>query len=436
VDNYFVSEWTATTSEGEINDGFAMPTTIDQREAETVAGEFTKIISGMEDYKTKLQSSLSLTETELSNLTSRALEEHNAVLGEFDEKIAAISHNIENLMAESEAALSKELDSDRQKESEQLNKERDGLKTELDSVTSELQILEKKYKDYVSRIAEIKEEVSKQENRLKRLKETKARIESGKEPFDSLAPTVASYKDAEKGLRERANELVALNGNIARLTVRRSELEIRLGELRLQISGVERREKLLPSKADMDRRKLNEAYAEKRRGLMADLNLLISQRDHRLLEIGAAERKKKSVYEGQLKRLDIITDRLEIGLKKLRGLLWNGGSLLKSNSEILYLPFYLFSRDKKVNVILPPIVLGKRAAVAGASKVQGMAGVLESIEGDWETMSMLLNEARETFDLVNERNQGRVRLGLSQLRQAKVLGRLQEMLFIKEYLAK
>jgi hypothetical protein len=220
------------------------------------------------------------------------------------------------------------------------------------------------------------------------------------------------------------------------LAVRRSELEIRLEDLKSQLSGVDDKEKLMPSKADINKRKLNDLYTEKRRRFIRDLNMLISERDRRLLELKTEEKKKKNEYDAQIRRLNIVINNLESELKNLREHLWSGGSLLKSSSEVLYIPFYLFSRDKNVDILLPPIVLGRRSAAADVEKAHGMAGIQEFIEGDWSTMSMLLFEARETFDLLNEKNHDRVRQGIDYLHEMNALGRIREMIFIKEYFSK
>lgn len=69
-------------------------------------------------------------------------------------------------------------------------------------------------------------------------------------------------------------------------------------------------------------------------------------------------------------------------------------------------------------------------------RMRGMRGALGLIEGDWNTLSVLLYEAKETFDLLNEKNRRRILRGIESLKEIKALDRTQEAILLKGCISK
>jgi hypothetical protein len=431
-----ISEWIVATTKEEIEDGYAMPPVLEEAEANRIAKEFARIYYATEDYAERVKLAISSMEASFKEGAKQVVEEYNSLLAEYDGRVARKNEEIESLLTGAEKKMIEELEAEIKRGLEALREERKDLNRALKESQDELRTINRNLQECESKRWTVEREIQMAENRLRGLISKKERVEEGKEGFDGLKNTIGELGETEKALERLRRDLNGLVEEAARLKARQLDLQKKVEVLQAELDKNAEKERLMPSRGDMERRKINERFAKGRELLIQELNELLSEKDRRLLEIKARENKlrRENVREGG--RLNVIFETLEGELKRLRELLWRDEELLGTEVEILYIPFYLASADKKLSVMEPPLLIRGHGRVERQKRMRGVRDALGLIEGDWNTLFVLLYEARETFDLLNEKNRGRILRGIEALKEIKALGRAQEAMLLKGCISK
>ncbi|MBM5805991.1 MAG: hypothetical protein FJZ49_08035 [Candidatus Verstraetearchaeota archaeon] len=431
-----ISEWIVATTKEEIEDGYAVSPVLEEAEANRVAKEFARIYYATEGFAERVKLAISAAEASFEEGAKQIVEEYNSLLAEYDGRVARKNEEIEGLLTGAEKKMVEELEAEIKKDLEALREERKDLNRALKESQEELRTINRNLQGCEGRRWTAEREIQMAENRLRGLISKKGRIGEGREGFDGLKNTIGELKGTERALERLRRDINGLVEEAARLKARRSDLQKKIEALQAELDRNAEKERLMPSREDMERRKINESFAKRRELLMQELNELLSEKDRRLLEIKTRENKLRRENERYRGRLNVIFETLEGELKRLRELLWRDGELLEAEVEILYIPFYLVSTDKKLSVVEPPLLIRGHGGAERKKRIIGMGGALGLIEGDWNTLSVLLYEARETFDLLNEKNRGRILRGIEALKEIKALGRTQEAILLKGCISK
>jgi len=431
-----ISEWIMATTKEEIEDGYAMAPVMDGDEAIRIAKEFTRIYHATESYMERVKSAINSTEGRFKDGLKQIIEEYNNLHAEYDGRVTRKNEEVEGLQTRTEETMIKELEAEIKREQETLREERNNLNCELKESQDELRTINSRLQDCDSRRRTGDKEIQTVEDRLKALISKKARVEEGRESFDGLKSTVGELEETKKAFERLRRDLNGLVEESEKLKTRQSKLQKKVEGLQVELDRNSEKERLIPSREDMKRRRINESFSERRRILILELNGLLSEKERRLLEIRARENKQRRENEMERKRLNVIFEALDGELKRLRELLWSNGEMLETKVEILYIPFYLISTDKKLRVLEPPLLIRGYKRVEHQKRIRGIGGALGLIEGDWNTLSVLMYEARETFNLLNEKNRGRILRGIESLKKIKALSRTQEAMLLKGCISK
>ena len=431
-----ISEWIMATTKEEIEDGYAMAPVMDGDEALRIANEFTRIHHATESYREKVKSEINSTEGHFKNGLEQIIEEYNHLHAEYDGKVTLKNAEIESLLTGTEESVIKELEAEIKREQETLREERNNLNRALKESQDELRAINSNLQDCDSKRNTRDEEIQKVEDKLNALISKKARVEEGRESFDGLKGTVSELEETKKAFEQLKMDLNGLIEESEKLKTSQSKLQKKVEELKVELDRTSEKERLIPSREDMKRRGITESFAERRRILIHGLNELLSEKERRMLEIRAREKKLRRENERERKRLNVIFEALDGELKRLNELYWSNGEMLENKVEILYIPFYLISTDKKLHVLEPPLLIRGYKRVEHQKRMVGIGGALSLIEGDWNTLSVLMYEARETFNLLNEKNRGRILRGIEALKKIKAISRTQEAMLLRGCISK
>jgi regulator of replication initiation timing len=431
-----ISEWIMATTEEEIEDGYAMAPVMDGDEAIKIAKEFTRIHHETVRYREKVKSQLNSIEEHLKDELEQIIEEYNHLHAEYDGKVTQKNTEIEGLLTGTEESMIKELEAEIKKERETLREGHGNLNRVLKESQDELRTIDSRLQDCDSKRNTWDEEIQKVEKRLKALIAKKAKVEEGRESFDGLKGTVGELEEAKKTFEQLKMDLNGLVEESEKLKTDQSKLRKKVEELQVELDRTSEKERLIPSREDMKRRGINESFAERRRILIQGLNELLSEKERRMLEIRAKENKLRRENERDRKSFNVIFEALDGELKRLKELLWSNGEMLENKAEILHIPFYLISTDKKLHILEPPLLIRGYKRVEHQKRMRGIGGALSLIEGDWNTLSVLIYEARETFNLLNEKNRGRILRGIESLKKIKAISRTQEAMLLKGCISK
>ena len=431
-----ISEWIVATTKEEIEDGYAMAPVLEGAEANRIAKEFARIYHATENYTESVKSAISTMETSFKEGEKQIVDEYNSLLAEYDERVARKNEEIESLLTGAEKKGVEELEAEIKRGLEALREGRKDLNLALKESRDELRNINRNLQECESKRWTAERKIQMAEDKLRALISKRRRIEKGKESFDGLKNTVGELEETEKALEQLRRDLNGLVEEAAKLKARQSDLQKKIEELQAELDRNAEKERLMPSREDMEMRKINESFAKRRELMIQELNELLSKKDRRLLEIRARENKLRRENEREGRRLNVIFETLEGELKRQRELLWRDGELLETEVEILYIPFYLVSTDKKLSVVEPLLLIRGHGGAEHQKGMRGMRGILGLIEGDWNTLSMLLYEARETFNLLNEKNRGRILRGIESLKEIKALDRTQEAILLKGCVSK
>jgi hypothetical protein len=431
-----ISEWVVATTKEEIEDGYAMAPVLEGDEAIRIAKEFARIHYATESYAERVKSAISSMEERFKDGLKQIIEAYNNLHAEYDGRVTKKNMEIEGLQTGTEETMIKELEAEIKREWKALKEKRNNLNGTLKDSQDELRTINSRLQDFDSKRETMDKEIQIVENRLKALISKKARIEEGRESFNGLKGTVSELEETKKSFERLRRDLNGLVEDAAKSKTRQSELQKKVEVLKTELDRNLEKERLMPSRRDLKRGMINESFAERRRLLIQELNELLSEKERRLLEIKAKENKQRRENERERERLNIIYEALDGGLKRLREPLWSDGEMLETKVETLYIPFYLISTDKKLRVLEPPMLIRGYKRVEHQKGMKGIEGSLGLIEGDWNTLSVLMYEARETFNLLSEKNRGRILRGIESLKKIKALSRTQEAILLKGCISK
>lgn len=431
-----ISEWIMAITKEEIEDGYAMPPIIEVDEAIRIAKEFDRIYNATESYTERVKLAINSTEEHFKDGLKQIIEEYNDLQTEYNGRLAQKNAEIENLQTGTEETMIKELKAEIRKEQKILEEERNNLSNILKECQDELRTINSRIQDCDNKRNALYEEIQKIEDKLKALISKKTRVEEGKNNFDSLKSTVGELEETKKLVEQLRRDFKGLIEESERLKTNQSKLKKKVEEIQLELEKDSEKERLIPSKEDMKKRRIIESFAERRRILIQELNELLSEKERRLLEIRTKENKQRRENERERNRLNSIFEALDGELKGLRELLWGNGAMLETEVEILYIPFYLISMDKKLHILEPPLLISGYKRVEHQKMIRGIGSALGIIEGDWNTLSILMYEARETFNLLNEKNRGRILRGIESLKKMKAISKIQEAMLLKGCISK
>ncbi len=430
VGNEKLLKWIEATSEEEVQDGYAVPYILTREEAKFVAKEVVRIYRTTEASLDKLFSEVENCQARYKENVEKIYEKYKSLNEEYEKKIAEKNAQIEELLIESEKDAINKIKEESQKRKESLRSERKNLENLMQNMRNEVKIIDDKVNKIKKNMDELKSQKMRVEERLEKLKVYGKRVEEDKEKFDDIRQILKSIKECERLLEDYINKGSLSSGELSELEERKGRMLKRIEELQRAISRLAEEEKLLSSREDMELRKARQDFVKKREMMIKELNVLLAEHDRAVWELRIKENRLKFDMERCKDNTNNLIRLLEEHLNKLKSFVWKGLKL-SSDVELLYIPYYITSKNEKPSIIEPPIVLEGYKNVEGSREVGLNKEVIEVVVGSWEVLSVILFEAKEVFDILSGRNKNRVLQGIEILKELGVINRMQEAILLK-----
>ncbi len=423
-------DWFVATSEAEIDDGFAMPPLLDEAGAKEAADEFSRIYRYTKGEIERVRSEMEAQDIGFIEESGRIAEERKKLETNYAEKIAGKNQEIESLLEDAEVKVLREIKDDLKKSADALLAESREIVKGLNDAKEELRRTMAESDEWKRRLDEVDGEIGARRAKIRELMARKEREEAeGK--VDALRETIKEVDEDRKRLKELDLQSSAYAEKAEAAKARQAELCKKIDELQASLQSNLERRRILPSKGDLVDRKIAECFAKRRENLIKDLNQLLLEKERVLLEAESKEKQLLNDHREKKERLKQMLEMLEDEIKRLEGLVLEGEGLPSSDVALVYVPFYLVSIDKKLGAIEPPLVIGKGGRIQHHEKSM-MEGIVDLIERDWKTLSLLLYEAKETFDVLDGRNRERILKGIEALRGMGLISRVEEAVLIRK----
>ncbi|MCQ5377197.1 MAG: hypothetical protein NO516_04005 [Candidatus Methanomethylicia archaeon] len=413
------------SSEREINDGYAVPPSFEKKVVASIAESFFSTYRNSQKHIAEIKE-------ELERIESRFKEEASALdlwLKEqqkaLDEKIAEKNTEIERIGKKANEDALMILRKEFQLKNLELKKKKEALQNSLSEMRSKLYATRAKVIDLQSKMGAKERELSKVKVVLSKLVDKKEALSGDNlramELKDILMKIEELKESIDRNEREVAEYLKALSG----LKEEEKLKEIAVSELEKEMDKATQEERLLPTKEDIESKKIQDRFEKERSVIIGELYSLISK-------------KEKLQHEKKVKEAKLVRERerlktryLEI-LKKVqnqvaeieRAIIKKNGFEAKE-AEMLYIPFYLYSKDKEIRVFKPPVTIKKGGNVEAEDKMDFMDGFIDYLQTSWEIVSLIIYESGGLFDLLHISNRERVKKGIESLRGHKAINKIQ-----------
>ncbi len=419
-----LSEWNAAAYDIEINDGLALWPALDESKAKNVADGLYSIYLKTKNSALGIRKTIDEMERKYKEDMDPLTSEYEQLQKEYEEKIAQKNQEIENLVANVERSVIKEF--------------RTELEKKMDSLKNECEFIERTLKDTRSNAAEIEKTINKAyeerehaKNEITRLEDNISALSLKKEKIENDTvklleiKEVVLEKEAMKKEKERlTNRIFTLTEEIAELKEKQSKINKKLRLLETDLNKIMEKEKLLPSNEDLERKKIEECFLKRREFVIKELDDLISKKERALLKIKTKMNEKRMAYVRQKELLEDIHKKAEEELDKYKDIFMKADTIQR-DLEVIYVPFYLVSKDQNMSIIEPPIIIKENGKEEPYEKIKVSEKVVSYLEGNWDNIAVILFDSRELFDILNAKNRDRLKNGITVLRNQGAINKVQ-----------
>ncbi len=419
-----LSEWNVAAYDMEIKDGLALWPALDESKAKNVADGLYNIYLKTKNSALNLRKNIDEMERKYKSDTEPLASEYGLLQKDYEEKIAQKNQEIENLVANVEKSVIKEFRTELEKKMDSLKNERDFIERTLKDVRSNSAEIEKAISKAYEERERAKNEIAKLENAIVSMGSKKGKIESDTDKLLEIK-NIVMEREAMKKEKDRLTERVfTLIEEISDLKEKQSKVNKKIRLFETDLSKIIEKEKLLPSNEDLERKKIEECFLKRREFVIKELDDLIAKKERALLELKTKMNEKRMAYVRQKALLEDVYRKAEEELGKYKELFMKADTV-QGEIEVIYVPFYLVSRDQKMSIIEPPIVLKENGKEERCDKINVTDQVVSYIEGNWDNIAVILFESRELFDILNSKNRDRLKNGIAVLRNMGAVNKVQ-----------
>ncbi len=419
-----LSEWNVAAYDMEIKDGLALWPALDESKAKNVADGLYNIYLKTKNSALNLRKNIDEMERKYKSDTEPLASEYGLLQKDYEEKIAQKNQEIENLVANVEKSVIKEFRTELEKKMDSLKNERDFIERTLKDVRSNSAEIEKAISKAYEERERAKNEIAKLENAIVSMGSKKGKIESDTDKLLEIK-NIVMEREAMKKEKDRLTERVfTLIEEISDLKEKQSKVNKKIRLFETDLSKIIEKEKLLPSNEDLERKKIEECFLKRREFVIKELDDLIAKKERALLELKTKMNEKRMAYVRQKALLEDVYRKAEEELGKYKELFMKADTV-QGEIEVIYVPFYLVSRDQKMSIIEPPIVLKENGKEVRCDKINVTDQVVSYIEGNWDNIAVILFESRELFDILNSKNRDRLKNGIAVLRNMGAVNKVQ-----------
>lgn len=411
--------------EREINDGYAVPPSFEKKQVASIAESFFSIYRNSKKQIAEIREELERIETrfkeEVLALDLWLKEQQKAL----DEKIAEKNSDIDRIGKKANEEALVILREEFQKKNLEFKKKKDGIQKSLGEARSELYATRAKVNDLQNKKGAKEKELSKVEERLSKLVQKKGELEGDSQKAMDLKDILMKIEELKETIDRNKREISDYLAVLSSLKEEEKVKEIAVSDLEKEMSKVTEEERLLPTKEDIERKKIQDSFEKERSAIIGELYSLISkkeklQHEKKVKETKLAREKErlKSRYLEILKKVQDQVAKIEKAMIKKDGFETKGG-------EMLYIPFYLYSKDKEMRLIKPPITIKKGGNLESEEKMGFMDSFTDYLQTSWEITSLIVYESGGLFDLLHPSNMERVKKGIESLRGQKAINKIQ-----------
>lgn len=419
-----LSEWNVAAYDMEIKDGLALCPVIDENNAKEVADGLYKIYLKTKDSASTLRSSIDEMERTYKAETEPFHAEYEQLQKEYEEKIAQKNQEIENLVANVERSVIKEFRIELDKKMDSLKNERGFIEQALkDARTSAAEIDRSINKAYEEKEM-AKNNITKLENSIKSLNTKKEKFENDTTKLLDIKSAVMEAESMKKERDLLTQRVFDVTEEISDLKEKQTKANKKIRALEIDLNKITEKEKLLPSNEDIERKKIEECFLKRREFVIKELDELIAKKERALLQLKTKMNEKRMTYERRKASLEDVFKKAEDELGKFKELFMKNENI-QGDVEVLYIPFYLVSKDQKLSIIEPPIMIKENGKAERCDKIGVTSQVVTYIESNWDNISVILFESREVFDILNSNNRERLKIGVESLRNIKAINKVQ-----------
>lgn len=419
-----LSEWNVAAYDMEIKDGLALWPALDEGKAKNVADGLYNIYLKTKNSALNLRKMIDEMERKYKAETEPLASEYGQLQKEYEEKIAQKNQEIENIVANVERSVIKEFRTELEKKMDSLKNERDFIERTLKDIRSNATEIEKAISKANDEREQAKNEITRLENAIVSLSSKKEKIESDTVKLLEIKDVVMEKEEMKKKKERLTERVFALIEEISELKEKQSKINKKIRLFEVDLNKIVEKEKLLPSNEDLERKKIEECFLKRREFVIKELDDLIAKKERALLEIKTKMNEKRMAYVRQKALLEDVYKKAEEELSKYMELFMKADSV-QGDLVVIYVPFYLVSRDQKMSVIEPPIILKENGKEERCDKINVTDQVVSYIEGNWDNIAVILFESRELFDILNSKNRDRLKSGIRVLRTLGAVNKVQ-----------
>ncbi len=419
-----LSEWNAAAYDIEINDGLALWPALDESKTKNVADGLYSIYLKTKNSALGIRKTIDEMERKYKEDMDPLTSEYEQLQKEYEEKIAQKNQEIENLVDNVERSVIKEFRTELEKKMDSLKNECDFIERTLKDTRSNAAEIEKTINKAYEEREHAKNEITRLEDNISALSLKKEKIENDTVKLLEIKDVVLE-KEAMKKEKERlTNRIFALTEEIAELKEKQSKINKKLRLLEADLNKIMEKEKLLPSNEDLERKKIEECFLKRREFVIKELDDLISKKERALLKIKTKMNEKRMAYVRQKELLEDVHKKAEEELDKYKDIFMKADTVQR-DLEVIYVPFYLVSKDQNMSIIEPPIIIKENGKEEPYEKIKVSEKVVSYLEGNWDNIAVILFDSRELFDILNAKNRDRLKNGITVLRNQGAINKVQ-----------
>ncbi len=409
----------------EIRNGFALPPVISKEDAKKIAAEVKGIYGLNLETVKKLEKEISELNEKYNKVLLELIEEEKSLLEDYDKKISLKNAEIEGLETYSEMKMISELKANFSKKLESIKKQKAETEQIRHKTLKKISELQSEKAKLLSLKNSLSSKISSLNLRLARLHDEMQGLKSHGTDPKIISNNLINSEKIRREIDNLQRELESCVSRFNEIAGEISALTDSLNGLDGQLAKLNEKESLLPSKEEEEVNKVRTCFAGRRENLVKELMELAEEKELALTEIRTKEREAKAKHDKDLCRLQLLLTKSKEDLQALELRMFQDESDTKWELETLLIPFYVYSIEGDFRIIEPQIHVAEGGKIVKTGGTCLVRGGLDYLQGNWDSLSMILFKARESFNLLSLENRRRIIAAAESLRSMRVINDFQ-----------
>ncbi|MEN3017162.1 MAG: hypothetical protein ABC585_04970 [Candidatus Methanosuratincola petrocarbonis] len=409
----------------EIRNGFALPPVISKEDAKKIAAEVKGIYGLNLETVKKLEKEISELNEKYNKVLLELIEEEKSLLEDYDKKISLKNAEIEGLETYSEMKMISELKANFSKKLESIKKQKAETEQIRHKTLKKISELQSEKAKLLSLKNSLSSKISSLNLRLARLHDEMQGLKSHGTDPKIISNNLINSEKIRREIDNLQRELESCVSRFNEIAGEISALTDSLNGLDGQLAKLNEKESLLPSKEEEEVNKVRTCFAGRRENLVKELMELAEEKELALTEIRTKEREAKAKHDKDLCRLQLLLTKSKEDLQALELRMFQDESDAKWELETLLIPFYVYSIEGDFRIIEPQIHVAEGGKIVKTGGTCLVRGGLDYLQGNWDSLSMILFKARESFNLLSLENRRRIIAAAESLRSMRVINDFQ-----------